>query len=200
MTPQRSDNLQVKEDISEEELNSEIELIESDDVLRQTVLTCGLQQRKSMLVLYRHQAQRGREGLQGDHPSQGRPACGTSEKEQHHQPELTPHPTLKLAAHVLEVLSNAYIDQHLAVHRPAGQVKFFEQETDRYRENMAQPEAELKKFADEQGGVAPQLARDMTLQKLNDFSAKLESTRAEMASTNSASAIWRSSWDRLPTA
>ena len=50
VTPQRSDNLQVKEDISEEELNSEIELIESDDVLRQTVLTCGLQQRKSMLA------------------------------------------------------------------------------------------------------------------------------------------------------
>ena len=35
VTPQRSDNMQVKEDISEEELNSEIELIESDDVLRQ---------------------------------------------------------------------------------------------------------------------------------------------------------------------
>src|SRR3974390_1113479 len=34
VTPQRSDSMQVKEDISEEELNSEIELMMSDDALR----------------------------------------------------------------------------------------------------------------------------------------------------------------------
>src|SRR6266852_3077381 len=38
ITSQRSDPMQVKEDVGEEELNSEIELIESDDVLRQTVI------------------------------------------------------------------------------------------------------------------------------------------------------------------
>jgi len=36
-------SMQVKEDVGEEELNSEIELIESDDVLRQTVIANGLQ-------------------------------------------------------------------------------------------------------------------------------------------------------------
>ena len=182
VTPQRSDNLQVKEDISEEELNSEIELIESDDVLRQTVLTCGLQQRKSMLAYI---------GIKRSEDEKISKAIMRLKADLH--VELLKKSNIislsysssnpKAAAHVLDVLSNAYIDQHLAVHRPAGQVKFFEQETERYRENMAQSEAELKKFADEQGGVAPQLARDMTLQKLNDFSATLETTRAEMAST-----------------
>jgi len=182
VTPQRSDNLQVKEDISEEELNSEIELIESDDVLRQTVLTCGLQQRKSMLAYI---------GIKRSEDEKISKAILRLKADLH--VELLKKSNIislsysssdpKAAAHVLDVISNAYIDQHLAVHRPAGQVKFFEQETERYRENMAQSEAELKKFADEQGGVAPQLARDMTLQKLNDFCATLETTRAEMAST-----------------
>jgi uncharacterized protein involved in exopolysaccharide biosynthesis len=84
---------------------------------------------------------------------------------------------------VLTNLNNAYIEKHLAVHRPSGQLQFFEQETDRYRHELDQAEDQLKQFAAEQGGVAPQVARDITLQKLNDFSAQLESTRAEMAST-----------------
>jgi uncharacterized protein involved in exopolysaccharide biosynthesis len=182
VTPQRSDNLQVKEDISEEELNSEIELIESDDVLRQTVLACGLQQRKSMLSYV---------GIKRSDDEKISNAILHLKADL--QVELLKKSNIislrysasdpKTAAHVLDVLSNAYIEQHLAVHRPAGQVKFFEQETERYRQNLAASESELKKFADEQGGVAPQLARDMTLQKLNDFSATLESTRAEMAST-----------------
>ncbi len=62
-------------------------------------------------------------------------------------------------------------------------MKFFEQETERYHQNLEEAESQLKRFADEQGGVAPQLARDMTLQKLHDFSATLESTQAEMAAT-----------------
>ena len=182
VTPQRSDNMQVKEDISEEELNSEIELIESDDVLRQTVMTCGLQQRKSMLSYI---------GIKRSEEEKISKAILRLKADLH--VELLKKSNIislsysssnpKAAAHVLDVLSNAYIDQHLAVHRPAGQVKFFEQETDRYRQNLAEAESQLKKFADEQGGVAPTLARDMTLQKLNDFSATLESTRAEMAST-----------------
>jgi uncharacterized protein involved in exopolysaccharide biosynthesis len=182
VTPQRSDNMQVKEDISEEELNSEIELIESDDVLRQTVLTCGLQQRKSMLAYI---------GIKRSEEEKVSKAIIHLKADLH--VELLKKSNIislsytsanpKLAAHVLEVLSNAYIDQHLAVHRPVGQVKFFEQETDRYRQNLAEAQAQLKTFADGQGGVAPTLARDMTLQKLNDFSATLETTRAEMAST-----------------
>jgi uncharacterized protein involved in exopolysaccharide biosynthesis len=182
VTPQKSDNMQVKEDISEEELNSEIELMMSDDVLRQTVLTCGLQQHKSTLSYI---------GIKQSEDEKVSKAIIHLKADLH--VELLKKSDVisltytssnpKLAARVLDVLSVAYIDKHLAVHRPAGQVKFFEQETERYHQNLDESEAQLKKFADETGGVAPTLARDMTLQKLNDFSATLESTRAEMAST-----------------
>jgi succinoglycan biosynthesis transport protein ExoP len=182
VTPQRSDTMQVREDISEEEMNSEIELIESDDVLRQTVIGCGLQQHKSLL---------SRIGFRPSEDEKISKAIMRLKADLH--VELLKKSNIisltysssdpKQAARVLTVLSNAYIDQHLAVHRPAGQVKFFEQETERYHQNLQEAESQLKRFADETGGVAPQLARDMTLQKLNDFSATLETTRAEMAST-----------------
>jgi uncharacterized protein involved in exopolysaccharide biosynthesis len=182
VTAQKSDETQMKEDISEEELNSEIELIESDDVLRQTVLECGLQKHKSKLEYL------------GFHPSQDEKTSKAiiRLKAALHVELLKKSDIIsltysssdpKLAARVLATLSNAYIEKHLAVHRAVGQVQFFAQETDRYHRNLEQAEAQLKSFAGEQGGVAPQLARDITLQKLNDFSATLESTRAELAST-----------------
>jgi len=182
VTSQRSDPMQVKEDVGEEELNSEIELIESDDVLRQTVIANGLQRHKSMLSYL---------GIRPSEDEQISKAVMRLKADLH--VDLLKKSTIisltytssnpKFAVKVLETLSNAYIDKHLAVHRPAGQVKFFEQETERYHRNLEEAEGQLKAFAGEQGGVAPQLARDMTLQKLNDFSATLESTQAEMKAT-----------------
>ncbi len=78
---------------------------------------------------------------------------------------------------------NAYIDKHVAIHRPAGQLAFFDEETNRYKHELDQAEGQLKRFSQEQGGVAPQVSRDITLQKLNEFAASLETTRAEMAGT-----------------
>ena len=39
----------IREEVTEEELNSEVELLQSDDVLRQVVLAAGLDQRRSLL-------------------------------------------------------------------------------------------------------------------------------------------------------
>ena len=78
---------------------------------------------------------------------------------------------------------NAYVEKHVAIHRPAGQLAFFDEETNRYKHELDQAEGQLKSFSQSQGGVAPQVSRDITLQKLNEFAASLESTRAEMAAT-----------------
>jgi len=182
VTSEANNPMQVRQDVTEEELNSEIELINSQDVLRKTVVACGLQQHKSMLSY-----------LGFPQTEEQRIAKAALRLKADLHAEVLKKSNIisltytssnpQLAAQVLNVVADAYIEKHLAVHRPAGQVKFFEQETDRYRQNLEQAEAQLKEFAGQQGGVAPQLARDMTLQKLNDFSATLESTRAELAST-----------------
>src|SRR5207245_8188213 len=49
VTPQQSSQMTVSSLMTEEEINSEVELIKSEDVLRQVVLQCGLDKRHSLL-------------------------------------------------------------------------------------------------------------------------------------------------------
>jgi len=69
------------------------------------------------------------------------------------------------------------------VHSQPGQVKFFDEETERYKKDLSDAEAQLKTFSQEPDGVAPQMTRDITLQKLSEFRSSLQQTRAEMAAT-----------------
>ncbi len=50
ISPGQSTPPEARSEVTEEELNSEVELIESADVLRQVVITCGLDQQKSFLA------------------------------------------------------------------------------------------------------------------------------------------------------
>jgi uncharacterized protein involved in exopolysaccharide biosynthesis len=78
-------------------------------------------------------------------------------------------------------LDDAYLQKHLEVHHPAGQLEFFDQQAEQYKKDMMAAEAQLTGFAAENGGVAPITMRDMTLQKLADFNSSLETTRASIA-------------------
>jgi uncharacterized protein involved in exopolysaccharide biosynthesis len=182
VTSQKSDPTQVRGEVSEEELNSEAQLINSEDVLRSAVVSSGLDKRKSVLSFL---------------------SFGESEDQKiakaidRMKVDLKVEPLKKtnviqisysaqdprFAAKVLSNLIAAYVEKHVAVNRPAGQLKFFEDETTRYKHDLDEAEDQLKKFSQAQGGVAPQISRDITLQKLNDFSAGLEQARAEMAAT-----------------
>jgi uncharacterized protein involved in exopolysaccharide biosynthesis len=181
VTPEQTAPMMFRDTVTEEELNSEIELIESQDVLRKVVLDCGLDRRKSLLgVLDRwlgDQARiakavgRLRSGLAVELVKKTDLISISYESE---SPEL--------AARVLRTLNDAYIQKHLEVHHPEGQVRFFEQETEQYRKALAEAEQNLKEFSD-QGGVSPAEVRDQTLEKLAEFNSTLASTRADIAST-----------------
>jgi uncharacterized protein involved in exopolysaccharide biosynthesis len=169
-------------EVTEEELNSEVELIESGDVLRQVVVSCGLHQRKTLLT-YLFGA--------GDEPT--RIAEAVKRLQSDLKLEVVRKSNIisvsytaddpQLASRVLSTLGEAYLKKNVAVHRPPGQFEFFDQETEAYKKNLADAEAKLKTFSGEEGGVAPQMARDITLQKLSEFRANLQQTRAEIAST-----------------
>jgi len=168
-----------KDAVSEEDLNSEVELIESDDVLRKVVVECGLNKKRSLL------------GSQDE-------STRTAKAVRRMKSDLVVDPIRKtnlisvvyesespqLAAQVLETLSRVYVQKHLEVHHPSGQVKFFEQETQQYKAALDDAEQKLQDFSSQLGGVAPAQMRDLTLQKLAEFNATLESTRAEIKSTN----------------
>jgi len=169
-------------EITEEELNSEVELLESADVLRQVAVSCGLHQQKSFLA-----------SLLGRGDEATRIAKAVERLQKALKIELVRKSNViavsyaaddpQLAARVLSALDDAYLKKNVAVHRPPGQFEFFDQETEVYKKNLADAEAKLKVFSNEDGGVAPQLARDITLQRLNEFHATLQQTRADIATT-----------------
>jgi uncharacterized protein involved in exopolysaccharide biosynthesis len=181
VTPEKNDATQMVSAITEEELNSEAQLIFSEDVLRKAVIASKLDQRKSFLsaLFAETEDQKVAKAIE---KMRSNLRVDPLKKTNVIQITYSAHDS-KSAAKVLNNIVSAYVEKHVAVNRPAGQLKFFEEETDRYKHDLDSAEDQLKKFSQEQGGVAPQVARDITLQKLNDFSAALEQTRAEMSAT-----------------
>jgi uncharacterized protein involved in exopolysaccharide biosynthesis len=182
ISPGQSNAPETPSEVTEQELNSEVELIESEDVLRQVVVSCGLYQRKGFLT-----------SLFGAGAEQTRIAQAVKRLQGALKIEVVKKSNIisvgyvaddpQLASRVLSTLGEAYLKKNVAVHRPPGQFEFFDQETEAYKKNLADAEAKLKTFSGEEGGVAPQMARDITLQKLSEFRASLQQTRAEIAST-----------------
>ena len=179
----------VKSEVTEEELNSEVELLKSDDVMRQVVVAAGLNQHKSMLGFM--DPLLSRLGLK--HSEDQKIAEAAARLGKNLQIQLVKKSTLitvtysssdpKLVAKVLQALDEAYLQKNLAVHHPPGEFQFFEQEAETYQKSLTDAEAQLTAFSRQQGGVSPQLARDITLQKLSDFAANLQQTYADIAST-----------------
>jgi len=181
VTAEKNDPAQVVSEVSEEELNSEAQLILSEDVLRKAVIDSGLDKRTSLLSSLFAESEDQKIAKAVD-KMKGTLKVEPLKKTNVVQITYSAHDP-RLAARVLGNVITAYVEKHVAVNRPPGQLKFFEEETDRYKHDLDQAEEQLKKFSQEQSGVAPQISRDITLQKLNDFSASLEQTRAEMAAT-----------------
>ncbi|HEY3839074.1 MAG TPA: Wzz/FepE/Etk N-terminal domain-containing protein, partial [Bryobacteraceae bacterium] len=181
VTAEKNDPAQIVGEVTEEELNSEAQLILSEDVLRKAVIDSGLEKRRSLLGALFPQTEDQKIAKAVD-KMKGNLRVDPLKKTNVVQITYSAHDA-GLASRVLNNVISAYVEKHVAVNRPPGQLKFFEEETDRYKHDLDQAEEQLKKFSQEQGGVAPQISRDITLQKLNDFSSSLEQTRAEMAAT-----------------
>ncbi len=180
ITPEQNAPLTYHDTVGEEEINSELELMTSTDVLRKVVVGNNLDKKHFLSSIL--------------HPWQT-PQNRTDKAAADLRSDLVIEVLKKtniisvtyeskdpvVAQRVLQTLDDAYLQKHLEVHHPGGQYEFFEQQSDKYKQDMLAAEAKLKQFSDQSGGVAPTVMRDMTLQKLADFNSSLETTRASIA-------------------
>jgi protein tyrosine kinase modulator len=180
VSPEQNAPMMFHDTVGEEEINSEVELIQSQDVLQKVVTTCGLDKKKLLSgILHPGETQQNRTDrailqLRSDLQLEVIKKTNViSIAYESHKPEL--------AQQVLSVLDKAYLEKHLEVHHPAGQVEFFDKQADAYKKDMMAAESQLAKFSSEQNGVAPTVQRDMVLQKLADFNSSLDTTRASIA-------------------
>jgi uncharacterized protein involved in exopolysaccharide biosynthesis len=142
--------------VTEEEVNSEVELLGSRDLLEKVAIANGLDKSKGWSF--------------GDlfHPNQteqdrlARAVKTLAKKIKTENVTKTNVIDVKyssddpqLAYGVLKALGEFYTQKHVAVHRAAGSYEFFSNETQRYRKALEQAEGNLRQFARETGVAAP---------------------------------------------
>jgi uncharacterized protein involved in exopolysaccharide biosynthesis len=180
-TPQLSN-----QPVTEEDINSEVELITSRDLLEKVVETCGLDARPSFWDFLHPNAAAekdlriARAVRQLDNKLKVEPVKKSNMIEVRY---ASPDPLL--SARVLTTLADGYLVKHLAVNRPPGAFSFFQQQAEQYQKELIEAEARLADFSRDQkhGAVSPQIQRDLVLQKTNEFEATLRQTQASIAQT-----------------
>jgi len=152
--------------VSEEDLNSEVELLKSTDLLRKVVSTTGLDHDRSLGARSTPEAAIETAVLQLEKHLRVEAIRKTNIISLKYESR-----DAQLASKVLVALSQAYAEKHIEVHRPSGEVKFFEEQVAVYKQNLADAQHRLMSFDLQNGVVSPQLERDLALQRVNDFSA-----------------------------
>jgi uncharacterized protein involved in exopolysaccharide biosynthesis len=190
----------IDQDLSETDLNSEVELIKSRDLLAKVAVEAGLQKqsgpstlgsiKSSVLSLLNKVGVH----LQRNNASEEMVILRAARELERN---LSVEPVKKtkliqvtyksqdpqLAAQVLQVLVRLYFEKHLAVHRQAGALDFFQEQTQQYRQQLAAAEQGLEQFSNKKGVVAVPLEKEITVRQVNEFEAELQKTRAAIAET-----------------
>jgi uncharacterized protein involved in exopolysaccharide biosynthesis len=156
----------ARPEISEEELNSEVELLRDQELLTSVVKQSGLVEapgeagvsqevdRKGVAEAVRRLAGR----LRVDAIRKSNLIAVTYDASDPAQ-----------AARVLDLLATAYLAKHKAVRRSSEELPFFEQQTERSRAQLATAENQVLDFSQNQGVVAGAIERDLALQRMNEL-------------------------------
>jgi len=183
--------------VTEEEVNSEAELLQDNEILRTVVQNAGLiSEGRSWLW-----------SLVGDSPDRqlARAVRKVGKR-------LTIEPVHKAAlitatydsadreqgAKVLRALGNAYVERHHQVHRPSGSFGFFDQQAAQSRRGLEAAELQLMEFTRDQGVIAATQERDFALQKLSEAEADLRQTEVAIAQNSERVAALQSKLSVLP--
>ena len=102
------------------------------------------------------------------------------------------------AAEVLRCLAGAYLERHSQLHRPAGESGFFEQQIVQSRSNLEQAELQLINFTRDQGVVSAAQQRDIALQRLGEAEANDGANRVEIAETEGRVRMLQAKLQTLP--
>jgi uncharacterized protein involved in exopolysaccharide biosynthesis len=149
----------TRPDITEEELNSEVELLRDEDLLKQVVKLADLVPADTSdydrPAEVEHAVRKLGRRLDVE-------ALKKSNLIQVSYKDTTP----ERAARVLSALSILYMRRHTNLQRPMGEIQFFDQQTAAYEKRLHQSEAELVHFTRVRGVASATLERDIALQKL----------------------------------
>jgi uncharacterized protein involved in exopolysaccharide biosynthesis len=168
-----------RDEITEEELNSQVELLRDDEILRTVVQSAGVAgpwyERflgGNVEVRLARSAQRISRQL----------TVEAIRKTNLIQVEYSASDPAQAAA-VLHALAHAYLERQQRVRRPSGEYEFFEQQVAQSRRGLLDAEFRLMDFSSDQGVVSAAEERDMALQRLSDAEANDRQNQVAMVET-----------------
>ena len=179
VTPSANAPVQSANDqVSEEDLNSEVELLNSSDLLRKVVLTAGLAGQSASSTDNSGEARIAKAVRQLSRDLKIEPLRKTNVISLSYQSRDP-----KTAANVLKALAAAYMEKHLEVHHPTGEYKFFDQQMEQYKHGLNQAQEKLTDFTRGTGVVSADLERDSALHQADDFDATARQAQTALLET-----------------
>lgn len=169
--------------VTEEEVNSEAELLQDDEILRTVVRDAGL-------------LSEGRSwfwDLVGDNDDRrlARAVRRLGKRltvEPVHKAALISvaylSPSPEQAVNVLRSLAGAYLERQHQLHRPSGQFNFFDQQVVQSRHGLEMAELQLTEFMQNRGVVAATQERDNAVLRESEADAQQRQTQVAMAANH----------------
>jgi uncharacterized protein involved in exopolysaccharide biosynthesis len=170
--------------VSQDQINSEIALIKGQDILRSVAQTCGLDTHWTAAELFlpddpeRIRAARIEDAAH--HLSKGVKA--EAEK-------ISDVITVKYGAFgnpntpacVLQNIGKLYLEKRLELRRPPGAFNFFAEQTEKYRQQLADVETRLTEFSHTEGIAAPDVLRSDVAQQVAASMGALHQAQQQIA-------------------
>jgi uncharacterized protein involved in exopolysaccharide biosynthesis len=173
LVPPERTGVETRQDLSEEELNTEVELLRSDDVLRNVVHSVRLHEKTSEPLWLRLSREKiGNSDEVRTAKAQRRLNAVLEITLPNKSNMITVRyrsADTRFATEVLTALSRIYLEKHMSVRRSPGQFRFFSQQAEQYREKLAQAEARLASFPRLTGAVEGRMELDLTEKRLSDL-------------------------------
>jgi uncharacterized protein involved in exopolysaccharide biosynthesis len=171
-----TDSRVVRSEVSEPEVNSEVELLNSPTLVEQTVVRCNL-----------FHAESGRDRNE---------AIGIAARRLRRNLTITPArranviqvafsaPSAAEAVSVLRTLGELYLEAHLRVHRTPGTYDFFRSQAEQYQNQMRDAEARLTEFQATRHVVLLGQQKELAVRNAADMRKAVEENRALLAETD----------------
>lgn len=173
--------------ITEEDLNSEVELLKSRDILEEVVVECGLVSDQGSL--WERKVRGWIDFVRGAKTSEATLLARAVETLDN---RLIVDPLKKtavirvsyasrdpeLSARVLRTVAKVYEQRHSAVRRPAGTFSFFDLEAEHYHAQLAVDKARLTDFNARKGLLDSSEQKQLVLQQMSAFQSELDQDRS----------------------
>ena len=179
--------------LTDEEINSEAELLKSRDILEKVVLANGLENPKGNSIFDLLHAGETKE------QRTARAVRGLANKIKVETPTKTnlievtyssSNPAVSYG--VLKSLSDLYLEKHAAVHRPPGSYGFFAEAGQNYKDALTNSENRLRELGEKQNVADPDEERtDLALQLANDVGSCTRQSRRLLQTSSVSTATGR---------